>query len=154
MEIIEENKGFKSTVGKSAGKYKNPYRIWNDGTVEMFDDKGDSFFFDNDDLDLVKNYKTDVGNPVSWYIAITGKTSDGKRILKYVAARNNQKTIYLHALIMNHIGNGKGKISVDHIDRNPLNNRRRNLRIATQSEQNRNTEKRSRKKLLNHYQME
>jgi len=40
---------------------------------------------------------------------------------------------------------GKGQMSVDHIDKNPLNNRMHNLRIASQREQNMNTIKRSRK---------
>ena len=47
---------------------------------------------------------------------------------------------------MNHVGKGKGNNSIDHIDRNPMNNRKHNLRITTQSEQNKNTIKRSRKK--------
>lgn len=145
MEIIKESKGFLCTVGKTAGKYKNPYKIWNNGSVEMFDENKDSFFFDHSDLELVTSYKTSVGNPVSWFVANTGKTCDGKRTLNYVASRDNQKTIYLHALIMDNIGNENGK-SVDHIDRNPLNNRRHNLRLATQTEQNENTGKRSRKK--------
>ena len=95
-------------------------------------------------------FKTDKGNRVSWYIARTGTTANS-RDLNYVCCRNNQKTIYLHAYIMNHMFNSKGKLSVDHIDQNPLNNRLSNLRIVNQSIQNQNTSKRSRRKLLENY---
>jgi hypothetical protein len=49
--------------------------------------------------------------------------------------------LFIHQIIMNCYGNGKGtkNVSVDHIDRNPLNNTIENLRIATQNEQQTNT---------------
>jgi len=49
--------------------------------------------------------------------------------------------LFIHQIIMNTWGNGKGTsiISVDHIDRNPLNNRYDNLRIATKEEQHKNS---------------
>ena len=52
-----------------------------------------------------------------------------------------QKGYYIHQIITNCYGNGKGtkNISVDHIDRNPLNNTSENFRIATQYEQQTNT---------------
>jgi hypothetical protein len=49
--------------------------------------------------------------------------------------------IYIHQIIMNCYGNGKGtkNISVDHIDQNPLNNTQENLRVATRKEQEQNS---------------
>ena len=55
---------------------------------------------------------------------------------------------YLHAHVMDHYGNGtkKGAKSVDHINQQMDDNRNENLRLLSQSEQNKNTGKRARKK--------
>ena len=60
----------------------------------------------------------------------------------YVAANINNKTVYLHRLIM---GNPKGKV-IDHIDRNPLNCTRDNLRVVSHSVNRLNCEVRKNKK--------
>jgi hypothetical protein len=61
----------------------------------------------------------------------------------YLATKhnNNEISLYIHQIIMNWHGHGKGTggISVDHIDRNPLNNTMDNLRLATYEEQQQNT---------------
>lgn len=56
----------------------------------------------------------------------------------YVLSSNN--SIFIHQIITGCHGNGKGTktLSVDHIDRNPLNNTFENLRIATRKEQENN----------------
>lgn len=136
------------TKGCASKQYRNSYKVLEDEKgkyVEMNESGGKSFIFDYDDLMKVTSLKTDKGNYVSWYIHKTGTTIDGSRDLCYVESRNGAKMIFLHAFLMDHMNNGKGQDSVDHIDRNPLNNRRYNLRIATQAQQNQNTEKRSRK---------
>lgn len=59
----------------------------------------------------------------------------------YVACVTNSSTLYIHQIIMDCYGNGKGTktISVDHIDRDPLNNTMDNLRIASRKEQELNS---------------
>ena len=94
--------------------------------------KTTQFVFDKDDYDNVKIHNwciTSVG-----YIAST-KYVDGEK-----------KLLLLHRLVLNvPYFPGKGaKESVDHINRNPLDNRKENLRIVSQTEQNLNQKKKSR----------
>jgi hypothetical protein len=82
--------------------------------------------FDFDDLNLVCNN-------TSWYALESG----------YVQGRPDMKgdIRYLHHHIMNFVGTGKGfqKVSIDHINRDPLDNRKQNLRLATCEEQQKNS---------------
>lgn len=70
---------------------------------------------DIDDFDKVNKY--------TWFLNSNGYAVANARIgLK-------KKQIYLHRLIM-----GDSKLEVDHIDRNPLNNKKDNLRFVTRSQ--------------------
>jgi hypothetical protein len=91
------------------------------------------FLIDKEDLESVKTR--------NWH-AIT----NGKYIGANIRINGIIKTLYLHNFVMNKLNfPGKGsKESIDHIDRNGLNNRKQNLRLATQTEQNFNQKKKSR----------
>lgn len=70
-------------------------------------------FVDLEDIELIKNYK--------WYLTGSG----------YAMTRmSKNKQLFLHRLIMNP---KKDKV-IDHINGDPLDNRKENLRICTQSE--------------------
>jgi hypothetical protein len=94
------------------------------------------FVINKEDFHLVedKSWHFISGNYVS-----TGVIHDSKK-----------KELYLHNLIMGRLDHpGKGaKESVDHINRNGLDNRRENLRILSQSNQNINQRKKKRNVIL------
>lgn len=83
----------------------------------------------NKDINYIKSLN------VSWYL---WKGSD-KKGGGYICGTKNYQTLYLHSLIMNRVQEKPNeKVSIDHINCDKLDNRRENLRWATQSEQNSN----------------
>ncbi len=128
--LISKHDGNIQKVGASAGQVRNCYEVWENIDKTKFikmdalkDGVTLQVLFDFDDLEkVVKDSKT-------WYIQPNG----------YVAKSNPSK--YLHHLIMDFTGTGKGfqKVSVDHINRDPLDNRKHNLRLATCEEQKKNS---------------
>jgi hypothetical protein len=93
------------------------------------------FIIDKDDFAVVSQYSWHITNG---YISTTVEHG-GKR-----------KPLYLHNLIMKRDAfNGKGQTeSVDHINRKGCDNRKENLRLITQSEQNINQVKKKRNVIL------
>lgn len=130
---ILSNKGRPSNVVKyhDVDIDGNKYTI---GTV-IYKDTKLNFVIDFEDKNLVANYSW---HKCSSYIS-SSHYHDGKK-----------KEIFLHNLVMNKLTfEGKGqKETVDHINRNPLDNRKSNLRIVTQSTQNMNQNRRKRHVIL------
>ena len=91
------------------------------------------FVIDKEDFDKVDGY--------SWHKSSNNYISQG------VIINGKKKEFYLHNLVLNIFDfPGKGsKESVDHINRIGLDNRKENLRVITQSEQNLNQSKRNRR---------
>lgn len=140
--IIEYIGGHVPKMGKSAGKLQNPkWYVFDNKTGEeyclMYCRENSWTKFDYDQLDKVLYLD---GKTTSWYLLKNG----------YIGAHiDNEYTStirYLHQILIDHYGSGKGQNSIDHINRDKLDNRLENLRIVDQSEQNRNRAKRTRNK--------
>lgn len=77
---------------------------------------------DLEDTEKIKFY--------SWHL------KNGNYVATAIGGRLNRKRLYLHRVIMDIID--KPSIIIDHIDRNPLNNRKSNLRLGTSIDNSRN----------------
>jgi hypothetical protein len=130
-----------TTSKKSVGRPSNPIvytqirykdKKYIVGKV-TYNDTYVKFVIDEEDYIKMKDY--------SWHYI------SNSYISHTVPVDNVRRELYLHNLIMNRLGfPGKGsKESVDHINRIGLDNRKENLRIITQSEQNINQTKKKRK---------
>jgi len=135
-EIIDYIDGHYSTLGQSAYKIKNC--IWkinenNKDFLLMYCEKNTLCKLCEESYNKILEYETKIGKKLTWYKAANG----------YIQAHNlvENKNYYIHQIITGCYGNGQGtkNISVDHIDRNPLNNSWENLRIATREEQELNS---------------
>lgn len=94
---------------------KNIYQLHGE-IVEVKTRKGNIFLIDNGDAEKALRY--------TWCLSKTG----------YPVAMINHKTVKLHRYLLD----CSPKDIVDHIDGNPLNNTRKNLRICTQKQNSRN----------------
>jgi len=107
-------------------------------TVGILQFKGEdkAFIIDKEDYEKIQNK--------AWHFASGNYISSG------VIHDSKKKELYLHNLVMNRLDHpGKGATeSVDHINRNGLDNRKENLRIVSQSQQNLNQSKKKRSVIL------
>jgi hypothetical protein len=126
----------KKPVGRPAGKIWYVPVEYNSKNyiVGMISSNGEpmAFIFDEDDRDKV------VGR--SWHV------SSNKYIGSAEIADGDRKQLFLHNLVSNRLEfPGKGaKETIDHINREGFDNRKENLRLISQSEQNMNQTKRER----------
>jgi len=107
-------------------------------TIGTFQYRGDDlqFVIDKDDFEVIKDK--------AWHYTSNNYMSNT------ITHHDKRKQLYLHNLIMKRLEHpGKGATeTVDHINRNGLDNRKENLRIISQSEQNLNQSKKKRSVIL------
>jgi hypothetical protein len=132
-DIIEYKLGHYLETGKDAYVMKNP--MWkikenNEEYWQMYCEHNTIIKLCQKSLDKIIEFETNKNN--------------GKKITFFKHSSNyicSSLNLFIHQIITDCYGNGKGtkKISVDHIDRDPLNNTWKNLRIATREEQEQNS---------------
>ena len=148
VQIIEKGSYLKLHEGKYSGQIRNMYWKVKDNndiyylmSCKDLNKKNVYFKFDINSLDKVLNvYKN---NRYTWHI---GKNGYAKTC--YINEEGKKINRYLHQHLMDYYDNclEKNTKTIDHINRDKLDNRLSNLRLATQSEENINTDKRKRKK--------
>lgn len=110
--------------GKLNKKYNEYFKIDNQTMGGYAHNTNDIFYFDDEYFDIIKEY--------CWGV-------DVQHGGKYVVAKDSEtkKKILLHRLILDF-----PEMMIDHVDRNPLNNRINNLRLATNGQNTRNAKTR------------
>jgi hypothetical protein len=129
--IVEYIKGHYIGTGQDANVMKNPLWKITENEKEyllMYCEKDTLCKLSFESYQKILEFEKINNKKITWY-----KHQNG-----YILCSMN---IYIHQIIMNCYGNGKGtkNVSVDHIDQNPLNNTLENLRIATRKEQEQNS---------------
>lgn len=134
-EVVKSFDGHTGTIGRSSGKKNiNHYYIVTDKNnqefILLYVGKELYTLIDKSKIDYLKE------NNNTWFICQNG----------YVASNFDGHQLYLHQFLLNYFGNGKGQMSIDHINRNKLDNRIENLRVVNSSIQNSNMDKKKRSK--------
>lgn len=123
-QLLKGNTGMckhcRSNAGRKKGNPQNHNKyVFTEDFVIGYTNKGEEFYFDLEDYELVKNY--------TWHINAQG----------YVETQRNKKKIRMHRLIMNAL-DGE---DVDHKNRLRNYNLKNNLNIVSKKENNQNNSK-------------
>jgi len=136
-KIIKYTPGHIKNRGNSANQMKNPLWIVEKNEINiilMYCEKDTIVQLCEKSYKEILDFEKQIEEKLTFFLQKNG----------YVAThlpKCNGDLLYIHQIITGCYGNGKGTsdISVDHIDRNPLNNMYDNLRIATREMQEQNS---------------
>lgn len=136
-KIIKYIPGHFKNRGISANQMKNP--LWiveenGENIILMYCEKDTIVKLCEKSYKEILDFENQINEKVTFFLQKNG----------YIAThipKCKGDVLYIHQIITGCYGNGKGTadISVDHIDRNPLNNTYENLRTATQKMQQSNS---------------
>lgn len=129
---LETIKGNVKRVGATANIEKNRIKI----VVDMHGEEFGVMYCEKDCVTKIPIQHIDaiLKHDACWYLLKNN----------YVGTHHEGTIIYLHQYLMNLWGQGKGTVSIDHINRDKLDNRLQNLRYASSSLQNSNMDKKNR----------
>lgn len=140
-EIINYIPGHIITKGVETGYMKNP--IWevknnNENILLMYCETNTLVTLCKKSLEIIKDFEKKYNIQLTFHSCGNG----------YVGSHFGSKYLYMHQIIMNLYGQGKGTMneSVDHINKDVTDNRYINLRIGDRKVQENNKERTGRKK--------
>lgn len=129
--IVSYIQGHFKTIGHKAYNILNPIWINTGGNYLMLCGDDTLCILDEKAYNIILEYEERESVKMTWSTSLNG----------YIIG--NPTKIYIHQIVSSLYGQGLGKdkLTVDHIDRNPLNNRYDNLRHATYDEQKENNKR-------------
>jgi len=135
-KVIEYIPGHFSKHGVDPYYMKNPmWKIEENGKeyILMYCEKDTICKLCEKSYQKILEYESIINKKLTWYKCLNG----------YIQTHSSTENMiyYIHQIITSCYGNGQGTkiISVDHIDRNPLNNSWDNLRLADRKQQEQNS---------------
>jgi hypothetical protein len=135
-EVQEYIQGHYNNFGIDAFIMKNPIWVIKENEKEylfMFCESNTICKLCRESYQKILDYEKQIGEKLTWFKHQKGYI--------YTQIPKINTGLFIHQVITGCYGNGRGTstISVDHIDRDKLNNTMENLRLATREEQQKNT---------------